>query len=183
MSATSICQNCWLTILLFSTPQTQRSNSEKLRDSFMRRRSLSVGRSRSRSPSVSGGDSDGAVRAPQLLSQCISILASIITEDCRFKVSSPRPSRPPNTLQFVVLDVARFLLHTHRHDPRVISQIGFALLPAFLTFSPEMHTLLLAFFDDGVLGNMLADLRSLQGTRQLSSPSAGAKLRSVMGGG
>lgn len=168
------------THLYHSAPQTQRSNSEKLRDSFMRRRSLSVGRSRSRSPS---GDSEGVVRAPELLSQCISILASIITEDCRFKVASPRPSRPPNSLQFVVLDVARFLLHTHRHDPRVISQIGFALLPAFLTFSPEMHTRLLGFFDDSVLGSLLADLRSLQGTRQLSSPSAGAKLRSVVGEG
>ncbi|KAI0748219.1 hypothetical protein C8Q80DRAFT_1104066 [Daedaleopsis nitida] len=153
-------------------PQSQRSNSEKLRESFMRRRSLSVGRSRSRSPSVGRGDSEGALRAPELLSQCISILASIIAEDCRYKVSAPRPSRPPNSLQFVVLDVARFVLHTHRHDPRVISQIGFALLPAFLTFSPEMHTRLLAFFDEGVLGNLLADLRGLQGTRQLPSPSA-----------
>lgn len=123
------------------------------------------------------------VRAPQLLSQCISILASVIAEDCRFKVSAPRPSRPPNTLQFVVLDIVRFLLNAHRHDPRIVSQIGFALLPAFLTFGREMHTLLLAFFDEGVLGNMLADLRSLQGTRQLSSPSAGAKLRSVVGVG
>ncbi|TFK89146.1 hypothetical protein K466DRAFT_545801 [Polyporus arcularius HHB13444] len=154
-----------------SAPQNQRSNSEKLRDSFMRRRSGSVGRSRSRSPSVGRGDSEGAVRAPQLLSQCISILGSIIAEDCRYKVAA-RPSRPPNSLQFIVLDVARFLLHTHRHDPTVIAQIGFILLPAFLTFSPEMHTRLLAFFEDGVIGNTLADLRALQGTRQLSSPSA-----------
>ncbi|TBU65728.1 hypothetical protein BD310DRAFT_803111 [Dichomitus squalens] len=155
-----------------NVPQTQRSNSEKIRDSF-RRRSLSVGRGpRSRSPSVGRGESDGAVRAPQLLSQCISILASVIAEDCRFKITAPRPSRPPNSLQFAVLDVARFLLHTHRHDPRVISQIGFALLPAFMTFSPEMHTRLLGFLDDGVLGNLLADLRSYQGTRQLPSPSA-----------
>ena len=105
----------------------------------------------------------------------ISILASVIAEDCRFKIAAPRPSRPPNSLQFAVLDVAKFLLHTHRHDPRVISQIGFTLLPAFTTFTPEMHTRLLAFFDDSVLGNLLADLRSFQGTRQLPSPSAGAK--------
>ncbi len=159
-----------------TAPQTQRSNSDKFRESFMRRRSLSVGRgSRSRSPSVGRDSESGVVRAPQLLSQCISLLASVITEDCRFKISSPRPARPPNSLQAVTLDVAQFLLHAHRHDPRVISQIGFALLPAFLTFSPEMHTRLLAFFDDGVLGNILSDLRSLQGTRQLTSPSAGAK--------
>ncbi|KAI1795782.1 hypothetical protein LXA43DRAFT_1163651 [Ganoderma leucocontextum] len=156
-----------------SAPQTQRSNSDRLKDSFMRRRSLSAGRnSRSRSPSVGFGDPEGVVRAPQLLSQCISILASVIAEDCRFNITAPRPSRPPNSLQFAVLDVARFLLHTHRHDPRIISQIGFALLPAFLTFSPEMHTRLLGFFDDAVVGNLLADLRSFQGTRQIPSPSA-----------
>ncbi|KAI9070388.1 hypothetical protein FKP32DRAFT_1586228 [Trametes sanguinea] len=153
-----------------STPQNQRSNSEKIRESFMRRRSLSVGRgSRSRSPSVGRESEPGVVRAPQLLSQCITILASVISEDCRFKTSAPRPSRPPYSLQAVTLDVAQFLLHAHRHDPRVVSQIGFALLPAFLSFSSEMHTRLLAFFDDGVLGNILADLRSLQGTRQLKS--------------
>lgn len=164
-------------IIIPSAPQTQRSNSERLKDSFMRRRSLSVGRnSRSRSPSIGFSDSEGVVRAPQLLSQCISILASVIAEDCRFKIAAPRPSRPPNSLQFAVLDVARFLLHTHRHDPRIISQIGSALLPAFLTFSPEMHTRLLGFFDDSVVGNLLADLRSFQGTRQIPSPSAGAKL-------
>ncbi|KAH9856975.1 hypothetical protein C2E23DRAFT_892456 [Lenzites betulinus] len=156
-----------------NAPQSQRSNSERIRESFMRRRSLSVTRgSRSRSPSVGRESEPGAVRAPQLLSQCISLLASVISEDCRFKTSSPRPSRPPNSLQAITLDVAQFLLHAHRHDPRVISQIGFALLPAFLTFSPEMHTRLLSFFDDGVLGNILADLRSLQGTRQITSPSA-----------
>ena len=156
-----------------SAPQNQRSNSEKLRDAF-RRRSLSVGRgSRSRSPSAVRGEAEGAVHAPQLLSQCISILASIIAEDCRYKISAPRPSRPPNSLQFISLDIAKFLLHTHRHDPRVISQVGFALLPAFLTFGPEMHTRLLGFFDDGVLGNLLADLRDLQGIHQLTSPAAG----------
>ncbi|KAI8998560.1 hypothetical protein BD414DRAFT_519687 [Trametes punicea] len=156
-----------------SAPQSQRSNSEKIRESFMRRRSSSTGRgSRSRSPSVNPESEPGNVRAPQLLSECISILASVIMEDCRFKISSPRPSRPPNSLQAVTLDVAQFLLHAHRHDPRVVSQIGFSLLPAFITFSAEMHTRLLSFFDDGVLGNILADLRHLQGTRQLTSSSA-----------
>ena len=165
---------CLLTMTNCSAPQAQRTNSDRIRESFMRRRSLSVGRgTRSRSPSVGRESEAGTVRAPQLLSQCIAILASVITEDCRFKISSPRPSRPPNSLQAVTLDVAQFLLHAHRHDPRVVSQIGFALLPAFLTFSPEMHTRLLAFFNDGVLGNILADLRSLQGTHQLTS-SAGS---------
>ncbi|KAH9946036.1 uncharacterized protein BXZ73DRAFT_86240 [Epithele typhae] len=155
-----------------SNTQTQRSNSDRLKDAFRRRRSLSVGRnSRSRSPSADPGDSE-AVRAPELLSQCISILASIIAEDCRYKISSPRPSLPPNALQFISLDVARFLLYTHRHDPRVVMQIGFALLPAFLTFGLEMQTRLLAFIDEGIVGTLLADLRNLQGTRQLTSPPA-----------
>ena len=97
-------------------------------------------------------------------------------------MASPRPSRPTYSLQLISLAVAKFLLYTHRHDPRVVSQIGFALLPAFLTFTPEMHTRLLQFFDDVVLGNLLADLRDLQGVRQLTSPSAGTKLHSTGAG-
>lgn len=137
----------------------------------LRRNSLQVGGGRrSRSPSPARG---GLVQAPELLSQCISVLASVVSEDCRFKISSPRPSRPPNALQAVVLDVALFLIHTQRHDPKVISQIAFALIPAFSTFHIEMHPRLLAFFEEGIIRDVLEDLSRIQGSGQIEASSAG----------
>src|SRR5882762_4096442 len=127
----------------------------------LRRNSLQIGgdrRARSPSPARSG-----SVQAPQLLSQCISILASVVSEDCRFKISSPRPSRPPNALQAVVLDVAQFLINTQRHDPKIISEIAFALIPAFSTFHIEMQPRLLAFFEEGIIRGVLEDLGKTQG--------------------
>ncbi|KAJ7774577.1 hypothetical protein DFH07DRAFT_865871 [Mycena maculata] len=118
------------------------------------RNSLQPSGRRSRSPSPMPAGS-----SPELLSQCISILASVILEDCRFQTHSPRPSRPPNSLQALILDVAQFLLHMHRHDPKIVSEIGLALIPAFSTFRPELHVRLLAFFEDGVIRSVLEDLR------------------------
>lgn len=136
----------------------------------LRRNSLQVaGGRRSRSPSPARS---GTVQAPELLSQCISVLASVVSEDCRFKISSPRPSRPPNALQAVVLDVAQFLIHTQRHDPKIISQIAYALLPAFATFHIEMQPRLLAFFDEGIIRDVLEDLSRTQGTGPLDASSA-----------
>ena len=132
------------------------------RSPFRRRTSglhVSGGR-QSRSPSPARG---GRVQAPELLSQCINVLASVVMEDCRFKISSPRPSRPPNALQAVVLDVAHFLLHSQRHDVKVVSLIGFALIPAFSTFPIEMQPRLLAFFEDGIIRGVLDDLRKVHG--------------------
>lgn len=124
------------------------------------RNSLQPGGRRSRSPSPGRGKQ---VQAPELLSLSISILASVVLEDCRYKISSPRPSRPPNALQALSLDTAQYLLHAHRHDPQIISRIGFAMIPAFSTFQPEMHTRLLAFFEDGVIRGILRDLSQIQG--------------------
>lgn len=136
----------------------------------LRRNSLQVvGGRRSRSPSPARGIH---VQAPELLSQCISVLASVVSEDCRFKISSPRPSRPPNALQAVVLDVAQFLIHTQRHDPKVISQIGFALIPAFSTFHVEMQPRLLAFFEEGIVRGALEDLNRSQGPAPVEILSA-----------
>ncbi|KAF9264659.1 hypothetical protein L218DRAFT_195329 [Marasmius fiardii PR-910] len=143
-------------------------NSEKYRQSDGRssssfRRSLNslqpVGR-RSRSPSPASGKRDGA---PGLLAKCVSILSSVVLEDCRFKVASPRPTRPPNALQAITLEVAQFLLYTHRHNTRIVSEVGFALIPAFATFPYEVCGRLLAFFEECVVRNALAELRSIQG--------------------
>ncbi|KAF8212196.1 hypothetical protein K438DRAFT_1230880 [Mycena galopus ATCC 62051] len=122
-------------------------------------------RSRSHSPAVSG-------KSPELLSQCISVVASVILEDCRFQTQFPRPSRPPNSLQALILDVAQFLLHTHQHDPKVISEIGLSLIPAFSTFPLEMHGRLLAFFEDGVIRKLLENLERARGPPANSSAAS-----------
>ena len=105
----------------------------------------------------------GKLSTSDLLARSISVLASIVAEDCRFQVKAPRPSRPPNALQSVALDAAGYLLHMNRHNPKVVSQIAFALLPAFYTFRPEMHLKLLTFFDTMVMRPMLESLREAQG--------------------
>ncbi|TCD71880.1 hypothetical protein EIP91_000012 [Steccherinum ochraceum] len=84
---------------------------------------------------------------------------------------SDRPMRPPNALQAVTLDVAQYLIHSHRDNPEVISRVGFAMIYAFHTFRPSMHARLLAFFDESVLGGMLERLSRVQ-KRADSLPTA-----------
>lgn len=105
--------------------------------------------------------SSSRIESTELLSQCISILQSIISEDCQFPLTPPRPSRPPNSLQAISLDIALLLVHMHAKSYAVISQVGFALLPAFVTFKPEMYPRLLLFFE-GTLRGMLHEERKLR---------------------
>jgi len=114
-------------------------------------------RSRSSSPNKSH------LHVPELLSLCIYILGSIVWEDCRYKVALPRPSRPPNTLQVLILNIARFLAHAHHHDAQVISQIAFAMIPAFSTFDAQMHPRLFNFFELSIIQPVLSSLKQLQG--------------------
>ncbi|KAJ6630829.1 hypothetical protein B0H10DRAFT_1938967 [Mycena sp. CBHHK59/15] len=95
------------------------------------RNSLQPAGRRSRSPSPVP-----PTTSPELLSQCISIIASVVLEDCRFQTFSPRPSRPPHSLQALTLDVAQ----------------------------REMHVRLLAFFEEGVIRSILEDLRRARGS-------------------
>src|SRR5258708_34770174 len=97
------------------------------------RNSAKFGAKRSRSTSPN----KNRLHVPELLSLCIYILGSIVWEDCRYKVALPRPSRPPNTLQVLILNIARFLAHAHRNDAQVISQVAFAMIPAFSTFDAQ----------------------------------------------
>ncbi|KAG1753463.1 hypothetical protein EDB19DRAFT_1903124 [Suillus lakei] len=126
--------------------------------SSMRRSSISGRRSRSRSPS-----SKGHSQAASLITLCISVLSSVILEDCRFQISSPRPSKPPNALQSACLDIAQFLAHVHSNEPSIISCIAFAVLPAFGTFRSEMHPRLLSFFDNVILRGVFEDLNRIRG--------------------
>jgi hypothetical protein len=114
-------------------------------------------RSRSSSPNK------GRLHVPELLSLCIYVLGSIVSEDCRYKVVLPRPSRPPNTLQVLILNIAQFLAYAHRNDSQVISQIAFAMTPAFSTFEAQMHLRLLNFFESSILRPVLSSLKQLQG--------------------
>jgi hypothetical protein len=50
----------------------------------------------------------------------------------------------------------------HANSHAVISQVGFALLPAFSTFKAEMHPRLLLSFES-VLRGMLYEARKLRG--------------------
>jgi hypothetical protein len=132
----------------------------------LRRRSASID---TRHPSYSENEST------ELLSQCISVLQSIVSEDCRFPLL-PRPSRPPNSLQAISLDIALLLVHMHAKSDTVVSQVGFALLPAFATFKPEMHPRLLSLFER-ILRYMLYEekkLRSFANGNKLASNNEGA---------
>ncbi|KAK7693413.1 hypothetical protein QCA50_002981 [Cerrena zonata] len=151
-----------------NAPKSPSRRSSEDRTSFLRRRSVQASRSRSRSTSPSRKQH---VRAPELLSECISILSSIISEDCRYQIAAPKPSKPSFSLQILTLDIAQFLLHAHRNNPRTVSQITLAIIPAFHTFPRAMHTRLLAFFEEGVLGEMLDQLGRLQGRRSTASHS------------
>ncbi|KAF8478567.1 hypothetical protein DFH94DRAFT_633058 [Russula ochroleuca] len=106
--------------------------------------------------------SSSKIESTELLSQCISVLQSIVSEDCRFPLTPPRPTRPPNSLQAISLDIALLLVHMHAESHAVISQVGFALLPAFVSFKAEMHPRLLLFFE-GILRGMLHEERRLRG--------------------
>ncbi|KAI0797914.1 hypothetical protein C8Q75DRAFT_845203 [Abortiporus biennis] len=132
--------------------------------SFLRRKSMQPTSKRSRGRSASPSRRN-VYKPPELLSQCISALTSVITNDCRFQVSSPKPSKPPNALQAVTLDVAHFLLHTNRQSPKIVSEIAFSVIHAFYTFRPVMHERLLAFFEDCVVSGMLYSLRQVQARR------------------
>lgn len=111
-----------------------------------------------------------------LRSSCISLLAEIIAEDCRYKVLSPRLATPPHTLQAVCLDVAIALLEEDP-KPHTMASIGLAVLPAFDTFDPRLYPRLLAFFEEALVHNMLDQLTSLQASGfEYSWASRGAYL-------
>ncbi|KAF5365590.1 hypothetical protein D9758_003325 [Tetrapyrgos nigripes] len=146
----------------FNDGEVHRETSGKSRSPFRRSvNTLQPGGRRSRSPSPAFGS---RMNPSDLLSKCISVLSSVIKEDCRFKMSSPRPSRPPYALHAVTLDVAEFLLkfQIRRLDSKFIQQLAFALMPAFSTFPRATHARLLVFFEGCLIRGALQQLRSNQ---------------------
>ncbi|THH07445.1 hypothetical protein EW145_g3377 [Phellinidium pouzarii] len=134
-------------------------HSEEKPSSFRFRRSSfqSSGRSRSFSPNRSSRKASSG-----LLGQFISILASIVFEDCRFQFNSLRMARPPNALQALTLDISLILVNLYRGNAKVLYDIGLAIVPAFSSFPESMHGRLLNFFEDGMLRSMLQDLSRIQ---------------------
>ena len=110
----------------------------------------------------------------------MSILASVVAEDCRYKASLPRPERPPNALQILTLNIAQFLIHFHRHDPRIISHIAFAMIPAFSSFPPQMYIRLFNFFETNIVRLVLQDLGRLQGFSMNEHFSDGSSERTTI---
>ncbi|KAH7914698.1 hypothetical protein BJ138DRAFT_1143394 [Hygrophoropsis aurantiaca] len=129
--------------------------------SSMRRASITGKRARSSSP-ASRGHSQGS----ELLTECISTLSSIIIEDCRYQITFPRPSRPPNALQSVTLDIMQLLIHLHRGEPSITSRLTFAIIPALETFPREMWHKLLVFFQNILMREACEDLGRLRGQNE-----------------
>ena len=140
---------------VFSQPSKNKSASPFR----MRRRSQSVNRSRSPSPTPKDVSSS---EASALLMQCLRVLQSLVTEDCRFPIAHPRPGFPPNALQAFCLDIAQILITLHTRSPAILSKIAFAILPAFTTFSSRMLPRLVQFFEESLLRDMLANAAVLQ---------------------
>lgn len=114
---------------------------------------------RSNSPSPARGS---RIHAPELLMQCVSVLSSVVQEDCRYKASAPRLFRPPNALHALCLDIAQFLIGLQKRNTKVVSDIAHAMIPSFSTFPKEMHGKLLKFFEECVIWGPMQDLRVLQ---------------------
>lgn len=125
---------------------------------FARTRSGFQG-NRSNSPSPVRGSQ---VHVPELLMQCVSVLSSVVQEDCRYKASTPRLLRPPHALHALCLNIAQFLIGFHKHNPKVVSDIAHVMIPSFSTFPKEMHEKLLKFFEECVIWGPMQDLRVLQ---------------------
>ena len=91
------------------------------------------------------------MKVSELLTTCLSVLTSIVAEDCRFQIRVPRPSCPAFALQALVLSVAQYLVYCHRHIPSIVSQVAAAMIPAFATFPQQMYPRLLSFFESSII--------------------------------
>lgn len=100
-------------------------------------------------------EDEESVTPASLLDELIVTLGDVVREDCRYQVTRYRPKCPPNALQGVVLEVASVIARLHRNNPEVLSKLGFAILPAFSTFSPRMHERIMRFFEEDLMNHML----------------------------
>lgn len=97
-------------------------------------------------------------RQPQQRSEFDTILQlvqDLLSHDCRYIGLHPKPSRPPFTLQILVLDLVVLLIQA-REDIPSLYKVGMTLLPAFEIFPDiTLKVKLLSFFIDILLPKLM----------------------------
>ena len=114
------------------------------------------------------GTPDHGIGTSDIVQACISVLADIISEDCRYRVRRTRLLAPPNALQAICLDVALAIIEAHPH-PQTLSAVALAVIPAFHIFDSGLYPRLLAFFENGIMRGMLQQLQRAQGASEIFS--------------
>ncbi|KAK4518369.1 uncharacterized protein ATC70_001722 [Mucor velutinosus] len=83
------------------------------------------------------------------------VLGDLVLNDSRFKTANPKPSRPPYTMQTILIDIALLLVQI-RDDSTGLYHIGTVFLPAFEAFSDgNMLGKLLSLFLDSLLPKLM----------------------------
>lgn len=86
----------------------------------------------------------------------LHVLSDLVLNDSRFKTSNPKPSRPPFTMQTILIDIALVLVQI-RDDSNGLYQIGSVFLPAFEAFSDgTMLGKLLSMYLDNLLPKLMS---------------------------
>ncbi|EXX76329.1 hypothetical protein RirG_034110 [Rhizophagus irregularis DAOM 197198w] len=119
-------------------------------------RDPSPNRSRSPSPSRSKRDLSNRNKSSGILERILEVLYDIVQNDCRYKVITPRPSRPPNALQSIVLDVAHLLVNQNPYSPGWLYELGMAMMPGFNIFNDVLRAKLLIFYADSLIPQLIA---------------------------
>src|SRR6266498_1359955 len=118
-------------------------------------RDPSPNRSRSPSPSRSKRDMSNRNKSSGILERILEVLYDIVQNDCRYKVITPRPFRPPNTLQSIILDVAHLLVNQNPYSPGWLYELGMAMIPGFNFFNDFLRTRLLIFYTDFLIPQLM----------------------------
>lgn len=90
-----------------------------------------------------------------MFERILSTLDDLVLNDCRYKSSSPKPSRPPYTLQSVIVDIAIVLVDLC-DDPFYLYAVGITMLPGFDSFGDLMLLCkLLGFYMDKLIPKLI----------------------------
>ncbi|CAG8481558.1 14612_t:CDS:10 [Funneliformis caledonium] len=125
-------------------------------DSPYASREHSPNRSRSPSPSRSRRDTPNRNKSFGILERILEVLYDIVQNDCRYKVITPRPFRPPNALQSIVLDIAHLLVDQNPYSPGWLYELGMAIIPGFNFFNDILRARLLIFYTDFLIPHLMA---------------------------
>ncbi|KAI8094315.1 hypothetical protein BDF21DRAFT_91819 [Thamnidium elegans] len=86
----------------------------------------------------------------------LHVLSDLVLNDSRFKTANPKPSRPPFTMQTILIDIAVLLVQI-RDDSNGLYHIGSVFLPAFEAFSDgAMLGKLLSMYLDNLLPKLMS---------------------------